>query len=143
MKKNLIKIFFFLTVLLAIVTPISRAYAAITPFVCDKGLFATIDKIKHVGDEGAPVVDGPYAIFQMVGCVLKQATDQFIWAGAIVGVIMIMISGLRYMASAGNPTAQQNAMKGLNTSVIGLAMLACFWSIFYFLLNILQVTNLQ
>ena len=122
-----------------IFAPYSGVRAA-TGFTCGKNLLDTIGIIYNTGTNKGNIVDAPYALFSMIGCVLKQATDYILWLGGAIAVIMIIISGIRYMAASGNSSAQQSAMKALNAAVIGLAIIACFWSVFNFIVEgILQV----
>ena len=137
MKISSKHILLFLFALTVVFFPFATSAAG--DFVCQNGLLATIEYIRKSGAGGQNIVDSPYALFKLAGCILEQATNYIIMLGGVVAVIMIMVSGLRYMSSAGNPTNQQNAVKSLNASVVGLAILLCFWSVFNFMLKLLQV----
>jgi len=58
--------------------------------------------------------------------------------GWIVAIIMVMISGIKYMTSSGNPEARTKAVKSLSTSVIGFVILATFWSLLRFFLAFIE-----
>jgi len=117
----------------------NRAYAA-GNFTCSGNIFTTLQEVRDAGKGGANPITEPYAIFKVAGCILAQLTTYILSLGNIIAVIMIMISGLRYMGSAGNPTVQQGAMKSLNAAVIGFAIMIMFWSLFQFIIKVLAVS---
>jgi hypothetical protein len=135
-KLIFLAIFFLAIVLLPLFN--SAKAAGYTGFSCSStgNIFDTIATLKSSGENGIPVTD-PYAIFKLGGCIIAQLTTYILGLGGILSVIMIIVSGLRYMGSAGNPSAQQASVKSLNAAVVGFAIIICFWAIFNFIAGLI------
>jgi uncharacterized metal-binding protein len=82
---------------------------------------------KDLGNTSNPLF-GPTGILTKVGILFGIFTG-------IVSVFMIIISGLRYVTSAGDPTKTANARKGIMYAAVGLVVSASAGGIAQFILS--------
>ncbi|GEM_PF-4096010 len=67
---------------------------------------------------GSPWGGGPGT----VGEVLENVTNWVLGIAGALAVLFIIISGIRYITSAGNPQLQESAKKNLTSAIIGLVI---------------------
>ena len=78
-----------------------------------------------------------------LGDLMLAITNFLLELGWIVAAIMIMVSGVRYMLSAGNSDARGKAVKSLYTSVIGFVIILTFWAFFNFFTAFIEVPDVE
>lgn len=64
--------------------------------------------------------------------VLRKGIYQLIYVTAAISVIVLIVSGLRYALSAGNPSAVKSARDGILYAVIGLIVAVSGYAIAFF-----------
>ncbi len=89
-------------------------------------------QVLSLGKEGFTIAN--------LGNLMLTITNFLLELGWIVAAIMIMISGIKYMLSAGNPDARGKAVKGLYTSVVGFVILLAFWALFNFFTAFIELS---
>lgn len=57
------------------------------------------------------------------------------WVVGVTSVILVMIGGFSYIASAGNPEKTATAKKRVIYALVGLAIAALAWAIVHFITN--------
>lgn len=102
---------------------------------------------KNFIELGAPLSDGPDADNQPDNCIREGSGDRnpiytylkiiirFLSAGVgIVVVLMIIVGGIRYITSSGNPEAAAGAKKMITNAVIALVLFLFMAAILNFLI---------
>ena len=74
----------------------------------------------------------------MVECIIWGIIDFLLEMAWFVAALMIMISGIKYMGSAGNPGARESATKSLSSSVLGFASILMVYAVFNFFLSYIE-----
>jgi len=136
MKKNSQKKWLLGIILLALIILPGRALAIADLGTCSytTDIFETIRGITNT----AKAIVDPSVIFTSAICILYGVMGLLLALGAITAAIFIAISGISYMTSAGNPTKQTNALKGLNTAIIGFALLITAYASFNFFTDFME-----
>lgn len=67
--------------------------------------------------------------------ILIKVTNLLAIAGGVAAVVMIMVNGIRFILSGGNPDRVSGARDGVVYSVIGLIVIIAARSIIVFVLN--------
>jgi hypothetical protein len=70
-----------------------------------------------------------------VNTTVKTAIDIFSAIVGVIAVVMIIVSGLKYMTSGGDPSKTNNAKDSLLYALIGLIVVALSQAIVHFVLN--------
>lgn len=71
--------------------------------------------------------------------ILEQLINLILYIIPIFALLMIMYAGIQYIFSAGNPTKSGNAVKLLNSSVIGFAAFLMLLSLWRFMVAFIGV----
>ncbi len=72
---------------------------------------------------------------QLIGGVLKNVINTLIYIIAIISVIVIVVGGIRYVTSAGNPQHATAARETIIYAVVGLVVSIMAYAIVNFVLN--------
>lgn len=123
---SIIAIFAFLAASLAIL-PTTSTYAAVTADICSSN---APDDIKAANGCGGNSKQLPDAVTNILNAVIGGI--------GIVAVIFIVVGGVHYMTSAGDPGKIEKAKKTILYAVIGLIICALAFAITNFAITILN-----
>jgi len=71
-----------------------------------------------------------FGVFNVVGTIMGSITSLILLVLPIFALLLIMYAGIQYIFSAGNPKKTEEAVKLLNSAIIGFAaflMLDALW----------------
>lgn len=102
----------------------------------ENGLLKLLQTIRSgsVGSKTSPM-DVPNLFLS----ILTQAINLVIYALPVFALIMIMYAGIQYIFSAGNPTKSGNAVKLLNSAIIGFAAFLMLLSLWVFMTSFIGI----
>lgn len=109
----------------------AQPVAAFDPFGSTKA------ECQEVNADSSPCTSDPNQGNPLAGPdgILIKVTNLLAVAGGVAAVIMIMINGIRFILSGGNPDRVSGARDGVVYSVIGLIVIIAARSIIVFVLN--------
>jgi hypothetical protein len=79
------------------------------------------------------------AIFNVATTILAGITGLILEIIPIFALLMIMYAGLQYIFSAGNPKKSEEAVKLLNSAIIGFAIFLMLYALWYFILDFIGI----
>ena len=124
-----------LILLLFAFLPIALSSPAV--YADDSQLFAACDQLAKENKDNpnfkpSPICASRSTTTNPVNHILHVATDLVALLAGLAAVILIIISGISMITSAGNAEAVANARKRILNAVIGLVIVALAWTIVSF-----------
>ncbi|MDD5033082.1 MAG: pilin [Candidatus Pacebacteria bacterium] len=86
---------------------------------------------ENYGGETAGQTDRPAGNTTSFGTLVSRVVTFSMVLGAILAVVEIVVGGLEYIASAGNPTAKENGKKRITQALLGVLIALLSYAILY------------
>lgn len=125
--------------LIVIFMPLNSPCGKVGAASCSGNIFTVLQDISTRASNGGII--NPSEPFNYIECAIISIINLLMEFGVFIAILMVVIAGVKYMTSAGNSTKQQAAVKALNSSVIGFALLLCAQSLLLFATNFLEYTS--
>lgn len=121
---------------MSVLVPITLSSPAV---YADSQLFAACDKLAQENKDNPDFKPSPLCASSTrdvtanpVNHILHVAADLVALLAGLAAVILIIISGISMITSAGNAEAVTNARKRITNAVIGLVLVALAWTLVSF-----------
>lgn len=92
-----------------------------------------------VGGGGTPTINGTN--LAQLGDIFGRVVSVLIGIAGAIGIILIVIGGIRYILSSGDPKAMQSARNALTFAIIGLIIILLALAIVLLIGNVLGANN--
>ena len=125
----------------SLVTRKSRTAIALISLPFAATLLSTPTHAQLIAPGGSGGVTGLH-LPELAGILVSIIEDMFALAGVVV-VIIIVVSGIRYVLSAGDPKAAQSARAALTYAILGLILILLAVTFVTVVGNFLGVPNLN
>ncbi len=92
----------------------------------------------HVGPHGGGI---KWFTYDCVGELITQLIELAIIISAIIFLVMLVWGGMQLLLSGGDKAHVESAQKRITYSFMGLALIACSWAIFVFVVTFFGITG--
>jgi heme/copper-type cytochrome/quinol oxidase subunit 2 len=127
MKRCIVRALLTLSLLIAVVVPAAPAFAATNPFgdTCAIGAGRNSAVCQRSGGDPVTTNDG----------VIHRVTQLLAIIAGVIAVIVIVVGGIRYIASGGDAEQVSRAKRTIIWAVVGLAVIVSGQTIINFIIS--------